>query len=115
MSNFLIGRIAEFQAIFFLLILKLYIPIKIRFKTKYGEIDLICFHLIKRKIAFIEVKSRKSKEQIFESISNHQINRILAASEFFLKKYQEYSNHQIEIYAVFFHNLYFKKIFKIYI
>jgi putative endonuclease len=115
LSNFWKGKFAEFKAIFFLFILKFYLPIKIRYRSGQGEIDLICSHLFLRKIAFIEVKNRKDSrgDLLFESISKFQINRILVSAEIFLQKNPIYKNHDLEFYGVFFENLTFKKIFKI--
>lgn len=53
-----------------------------RFKSPFGEIDLIA----KRRgaIAFVEVKYRKTLEQAAFSISNHQKFRIAQAAKFWL-------------------------------
>jgi Holliday junction resolvase-like predicted endonuclease len=112
-SSFESGKFAEFKAIFYLFFLKLYFPIKIRYKTKSGEIDLICIHIFSKKLAFIEVKNRNSTEVLFDSISKFQINRILNTAQIFLKNNQNYQDYRIEFLGVFFENLKFKKIFTI--
>jgi putative endonuclease len=53
-----------------------------RYKTAYGEIDLIA----KRDnlIVFVEVKARESHNAALECLSNRQMQRILTAAEYFL-------------------------------
>jgi putative endonuclease len=67
-----------------LLIIKGYRILASRYKTYCGEIDIIA-----RKgdvVAFVEVKSRKSLRKCYEAIQNRQIQRIIRASEIFLRK-----------------------------
>jgi Holliday junction resolvase-like predicted endonuclease len=112
--SILFGKIAEFQAIFFLLFFKFLFPIKLRYKAQGGgEIDIIATHIFIKKIAFIEVKNRNSKENLFESISNNQINRILISSRIFLKTNKKYMDHKIVFLGVYFYNLRFQKILNI--
>lgn len=76
------GRHAEFWAALFLL-LKGYRPLSRRFRSKRGEVDLIC----KRgnTIIFVEVKARKTVDDALYSIAYKQRKRIEAASEDWLK------------------------------
>ena len=70
MSSYYRGILAEHISKFLLLI-KGYKILKTRFKTKVGEIDLICYK--KNTVIFIEVKSRKNREQFLDIIT--QIGR----------------------------------------
>ena len=99
------GILAEFLVKLWLLC-KGYKIIEQRFKTKLGEIDLICQK--GQVIIFIEVKYRKEKAQFFELINQKQQIRIINASKIWLQK-QNLTNLQLR-YDVFFIN--FPKYFR---
>lgn len=82
MSSYYRGILAEHISKFLLLI-KGYKILKTRFKTKVGEIDLICYK--KNTVIFIEVKSRKNREQFLDIITHKQEQRIIKASQIFLR------------------------------
>jgi len=84
------GLLAEKIAITFLQI-KGYKILHHRFKTKFGEIDLIA-----QKddfIIFIEVKARKKSANIEEVLTPHQINRIKIAAHIFIDQNHAFHNH----------------------
>ena len=91
-----------------ILLFKGYKIIEKRFKTKLGEIDLICIK--KQKIIFIEVKYRKNRQQFFDLIKQKQQSRIINASKLWLQK-RRYYDYTLR-YDVFFINLpcYFQHI-----
>ena len=64
-----------------------------RYKTTYGEIDLI----VKKGdlIAFIEVKSRKNEEKCYMAITDKQLKRIQRASNIFLGRNPKLSANSI--------------------
>lgn len=76
------GRRAEWMAAVYLALCG-YRPIARRFRSKRGEIDLIC----KRgdTVVFVEVKARKTVDDALNAISYKQRKRIEAASEDWLK------------------------------
>ena len=76
------GRQAEWLACLFLL-LKGYFPKSFRFRSKRGEVDLICRR--GNTIIFVEVKARKSVDDAKHAVSYKQQQRIVAASEDWLK------------------------------
>lgn len=78
------GRIAEIIAIIFLSC-KLYNIIKYRYKTNFGEIDLIAIK--GNNLVFIEVKQRQSIQKAQESVSAYQQKRIIEAANFFIAKH----------------------------
>ena len=64
--------------------------IKQRYKTKFGEIDIIA-----RKgdmICFVEVKARKTKAAALESVTPRVQRRIEQSALFFLTEYPEYAD-----------------------
>ena len=84
------GIIGEYIACFVML-LKGYRILEMRYKTFCGEIDLIAKK--GNLIVFIEVKSRKSMEQCYDAIREKQIRRIQNASYVFLKKHPQFSGY----------------------
>lgn len=99
--SYLFGILAEYYTAF-VLFFKGYIPIKHRYKTKLGEIDLIF-----RKghsIIAVEVKARSSEEiRVGEVVQARQFYRILNCLKIFLNKNEKYSNFDIMIDVVLVH------------
>lgn len=61
-----------------------------RFKTPYGEIDIIAK---KRNIVvFVEVKARNSMDKCFIAITPKQLHRIQNASEIFMSIKKQFAN-----------------------
>jgi putative endonuclease len=60
-----------------------------RYKTKFGEIDLVA--KCGRNIVFLEVKARKNKDNN-EVLTLHQQKRISDAAKIFLQRNKAYSN-----------------------
>ena len=73
-----------------------------RYKTKFGEIDLV----LKREnqIIFMEVKTRSRKFPIEELITQRQLDRNYAAAEFFLAQFPEYSNYDCRFDVIILYN-----------
>jgi len=66
-----------------------------RYKTPYGELDLILEKNLN--LIFLEVKARRRAYSLESIISNKQIARNLAASEYFLAENPCYSNHSCSL------------------
>ncbi len=64
--------------------------LKTRYKTRFGEIDIIASK--KNLLAFIEVKARKDKAGALEAVSLKSQERIANAARFFLSEYPDYNN-----------------------
>ena len=92
MKTYKFGILAEKIAIIFLF-LKGYKILQRRYKTHFGEIDIIAKK--SQNIIFIEVKARKKKTNIEEILTIHQINRIKSAGEFFISRNPQFSNHNL--------------------
>jgi putative endonuclease len=87
-QSYKFGILAEkISAIF--LIFKGYKILHKRYKTYFGEIDIIAKK--SNNIVFIEVKARKNKVNIEEILSNRQANRIKSAGQFFISKNPQFS------------------------
>jgi len=67
-----------------------YIVLAERFKTPFGEIDLI----LKRgnKIVFLEVKMRQTIEMALESIHERNQNRVFDAAKLYLQQNPQYND-----------------------
>lgn len=91
------GLWAEGVAILYYL-LKGYIPIARRYKTKLGEIDLIVAS--KRQIIFVEVKARKTEGAF--PLHPKQVERIRHAAMLFVAKQKRFAtlNQQIDLLIV---------------
>lgn len=86
------GILAEKIVIIFLW-LKFYRIVAWRYKTRFGEIDVIAKR--GKIISIIEVKARKSAIIFEEVLQQNQIRRIKRATEFFLIQNPQLCNHQI--------------------
>jgi len=93
------GILAEYIAAIFM-VLKLHIPIKRRFKTKYGEIDLIFYR--NNVVKFVEVKARYKIYEYDSVLSATQLERIKNASYVFLNENKIYQNCQIQFDLIIF-------------
>lgn len=81
-KSYRFGLYAEIIAMIFLT-LKFYRILAWRYKTKFGEIDIIAKR--GKEIAFIEVKARSNLDNL-ELVTSNQQNRIGDAAKIFLNK-----------------------------
>lgn len=84
------GLWAETLAILYLMC-KGYRPVARRYKTKYGEIDVVAVR--GRTLAFIEVKARPSRTEGLEAITPKAQQRILQAAQHFAQRRKAYQNY----------------------
>jgi putative endonuclease len=77
----------------FLLRLKGHRIVARRYKTPVGEIDLVA--LKGRRLAFIEVKRRKSLEDAAWTLPARQRRRIVRAAQYWLAGHPDYAGHDI--------------------
>ena len=89
-KSFKQGFWGEIKALFYIM-LKGYIPLRWRYKTKHGEIDLIAKK--KNMLIFIEVKTRPTIALGYDSISALQKERIENAARFFVRKHKKYLSY----------------------
>jgi putative endonuclease len=76
-----------------LLRLKGYAIVARRYKTPVGEIDLVA--LKGKRLAFIEVKRRKTQEDAAWTLPTRQRRRIVRAAQYWLAAHPNYSGHDI--------------------
>ena len=89
-SYYNFGIRSELIARIFLRI-KFYKIIAIRFKNRFGEIDIIAVKA--NSLIFIEVKARSKKLTLDEVFSSRQSLRIKSGAEFFLNKHNDFANY----------------------
>jgi len=71
-----------------------------RYKTKFGEVDIVAE--IAKTLVFIEVKARKNQELIEVMLRKSQINRIRNTAKYFLAKNAKYQNHDVRFDFILF-------------
>ena len=91
------GRLAELAAAL-LLMCKGYRILARRVRGPFGEIDLIAVR--GRRLAFVEVKSRKTLQVAQESVSPRQSQRMRAAAERWVWRHPAYRGHEFGLDAV---------------
>jgi putative endonuclease len=64
-----------------------------RYKTPVGEIDLVA--LKGKRLAFIEVKRRKTQEDAVWTLPAKQRRRIVRAAQYWLAGHPDYTGHDI--------------------
>ena len=64
-----------------------------RYKTPVGEIDLVA--LRGKRLAFIEVQRRKTREDAEWTLPTRQRRRIVRAAQYWLAGHPEYAGHDI--------------------
>lgn len=72
------------------LMAKGYKVLETRYKTRYGEIDLIIQK--DNVIAFVEVKARRSIDEALESITSKMKERIAQTAQYYLSQHEEALN-----------------------
>jgi len=91
------GLVAEYMALAWLMA-KGYTPVAHRYKTKFGEIDLV---MRKGKtLAFIEVKARNDRGVAAYAIHGKNQSRVMRAAQYFLTRHAHYDNMQVRFDAV---------------
>ncbi|MEE8633056.1 MAG: YraN family protein [Methyloceanibacter sp.] len=73
--------------------LKGYRVVARRYKTPAGEIDLVA--LKGKRLAFIEVKARKSREAAAWTLPTRQRRRIVGAAQYWLSSRPDFAGHQM--------------------
>jgi putative endonuclease len=76
-----------------LLRLKGYAIVARRYKTPVGEIDLVA--LKGKRLAFIEVKRRKTTDEAAWTLPARQRRRIVRAAQYWLAGHPDYAGHDI--------------------
>jgi putative endonuclease len=88
-AAFRLGLSAESRAAM-LLIAKGYRIAARRWKTPFGEIDIVARR--RRDLVFVEVKARERIDDAAEAVTERSKRRILAAAEFWLSRHDDDAN-----------------------
>jgi putative endonuclease len=91
------GRVAEALAAVMML-LKGYRVLSRRLKTRVGEIDIVAVR--GDRLAFVEVKARRSAIEASIALAEQNGDRIAAAADAFLKRQPRYRDHRVALDAV---------------
>ena len=96
-TNHVKGKRAEYAALLYFMG-KGYRPVKLRYKTKVGEIDLI----VRRgtELVFVEVKARADRTDAAYAIHTKNQSRVMQAAQQFLQQYPSYSGCQVRFDAM---------------
>ncbi len=92
------GRLGENLTALYLR-LKLYKIIAKRYKSKFGEIDLIAKK--GKSLVFVEVKTRKDKERLGEALEAVNKRRICRAAGLFLSQNPKYYDYDLRFDVIF--------------
>ena len=89
---FQLGLSAESRAAM-LLVAKAYRILARRWKTPFGEIDIVARR--RRTLVFAEVKARDSIDEAVEAVTDRNKRRIIDAAELWLAQHPEHGNAEI--------------------
>ena len=91
------GRFSELVAAA-LMLAKGYRILARRCRTPYSEIDLIVVRA--KRLAFVEVKRRPTREEAEAALSHSQAHRIAEAAEWWIARHRRYRDHDRGLDAV---------------
>ena len=91
-AAFQLGLSAESRAAM-ILIAKAYRIVARRWKTPFGEIDIVARR--RRSLVFVEVKARATIEDAAEAVTKRNKSRIVGAAEFWLASHHDDVNAEI--------------------
>ena len=108
LKSYNFGLIGEYISILFY-VAKFYIILQHRFKSKFGEIDIICKRY--NTLVFVEVKSRSGD---YDEVicSQTQQKRMMRAAEFFLLQNPRYRSCRIRFDLVLIKPFSWPKLFE---
>lgn len=92
LAAFRLGLTAESRAAM-LLVAKAYRIVARRWKTPFGEIDIVARR--RRALVFVEVKARDTIDEGVEAVTDRGKSRILGAAEFWLAQHPQDVNAEI--------------------
>ena len=91
------GILAEYAALIYLTC-KGYRLIALRYKTKFGEIDLIMRR--GKTLAFIEVKARANHADAAHAVHAKNQSRVMQAAQMFLIQHPTYQDYEVRFDAL---------------
>jgi putative endonuclease len=109
MNSYRYGLFAEYFVIFYLII-RGYRILARRYKTKFGEIDIIATK--RKELVVFEIKARRNQILGSDIVSKYQLHRINNTLKFFLFKNNKYLDYNILFSIIVYRNIFNFKIFK---
>ena len=110
MNSYNYGLFAEYVLIFYLF-LHGYRILKRRYKTHFGEIDILASK--NNDLVAFEVKARKNKNTLStDLVSKNQLNRIFNSLKLFISNNNKYLDYNIYCNIVLFNNIFSFEIVK---
>ncbi len=103
------GILAEKITIIYL-ILKAYKILAWRYKTRFGELDIIAKK--GREIIFVEVKARKKDTNLEEILRDRQTKRMVNAAQYFMSKNSKFREYQLRFDFIFVNKFYWVRHYK---
>lgn len=103
------GILSEKIAMIFLR-LKGYRILAWRYKTRFGEIDIVAKK--NREIVVVEVKARKKDGNFEEILRSRQINRMMVAAQCFVSKNPRFYDHNVRFDFIFVNKFFWPKHYK---
>ena len=91
------GIFAEYLACIFLL-LRGYVILSTRYKTKLGEVDVIAKR--GKSIHFVEVKLRKDEDKAKLAITSKNQKRVMNSAKLFMQRNKKYESYGLSFDAI---------------
>ncbi len=91
------GHAAEWLAAA-LLVAKGYRILERQHRSNYGEVDIIAAR--RGRVAFIEVKRRRTLDEAHAALTPHQAGRIARAADHWIDRHPRYRDHEIGLDAI---------------
>ena len=92
LEAFQLGLSAESRAAMFLIAKTYRIPAR-RWKTPFGEIDIVARR--RGVLVFVEVKAREHADDAFEAVTERTKHRIVSAAELWRARHPDHANGEI--------------------
>ncbi len=103
------GILAEKIAIIYLT-LKAYKILAWRYKTRFGELDIVAKK--GHEIVVVEVKARKKDSNFEEVLRHRQTKRMVSAAQYFMSKNSKFRDCQVRFDFIFVNKFYWVRHYK---
>ena len=108
-NRYYFGIWAERVAMLFL-VLKGYQILKWRYKSHFGEIDILAKKATT--LIAVEIKARRSHALIHQVLSPKQVDRIQRSLQFFVSRHEKYQNYSLRLDFIAFNKCFMPKHYR---